>query len=374
MRPRPYGSVPRNVQYIKLRSGTCQGYLWLPRPCWVRGQAKPGSAPGGVAHGAPPLLCGRTVGRVGFSPRWCCAWCASFGVRADGGPGGVQPQVVLRMVRLLWCAGGRWAGWGSAPGGVAHGVPPLVCGRTVGRVGFSPRWCCAWCASFGVRADGGPGGVQPQVVLRMVCLLCCAGGRWAGWGSAPGGVAHGVPPLLCGRTVGRVGFSPRWCCAWCASFAVRADGGPGGVQPQVVLRMVCLLWCAGGRWAGWGSAPGGVAHGAPPLLCTRLGIWAGSAPGGVAHGAPPLGADDGHGLIGIRFSRCCLWRSPLRLSSPSAGRDLRTSQTCCARHVVHVPNVGNIQYRMISRPLAGNCRLRQCLQPRGLLRHGVINT
>jgi hypothetical protein len=55
------------------------------------------------------------------------------------------------------------------------------------------------------------GGVQPQVLLRMACL---PSGRSCAWrrGSAPGLVAHGVPPfpsVMCTAE----GLSPRSCCA-----------------------------------------------------------------------------------------------------------------------------------------------------------------
>ena len=181
-----------------------------------------GSAPAGVAHGVPPsgVRMVRVVG-CGVSPSWCCAWRASFGVR--------------------WCG---WSGAGSAPAGVAHGLPPSGCGsvRVVG-CGSSPSWCCAWRASFGVRmVRVGGCGFSPSWCCAWPASFGVRMVRGSGAGSAPAGVAHGLPSLGCGWCGGRVRVSPSWCCAWPASFA-GADGAGDRVrgQPQLVLRMACLL-------------------------------------------------------------------------------------------------------------------------------------
>ena len=263
----------------------CGGSVWAIRR---------GSAPARAAHGAPPSgAVGRVGDSTGFSPSSCCAWCASFGCGGSGGRfDGVQPQLVLRMVRLLRV---RWVGWairrGSAPARAAHGAPPSgAVGRVGDSTGFSPSSCCAWCASFGCGGSGGRfDGVQPQLVLRMVRLLRV---RWVGWairrGSAPARAAHGAPPSgAVGRVGDSTGFSPSSCCAWCASFGCGGSGGRfDGAQPQLVLRMVRLLRVRSVGWA----------------------IRRGSAPARAAHGAPPSGAVGRVGdSTGLSPSSCCAW-------------------------------------------------------------------
>jgi hypothetical protein len=191
------------ILYVKVRSSTC-----------VTGGSRPGQArtPGSVGH------------LVRVSPNWYCASCASF--RYAGDPGviqrRVQPQLVLRIVCLLGrcgrvCSGGEVSPSSCCAWCASFEVWAVV---RVSRQGFSPSWCCASFASLGVRA--------------------CWGG----------------------------GFSPSSCCASFASFGARAGVwivGRGG-QPQLVLRIVCLLRGAGGRVdrRARGSAPARAAHGVPP--------------------------------------------------------------------------------------------------------------